>query len=54
MFINSENEDHKPKEEKFKKVQRSVYDLSSFGIKPPGINPFIKAQVGNNKKDNGV
>jgi hypothetical protein len=41
--INKENDDDKQILEKFQKVQKCFYGLSSFGIKPPGINPKSKA-----------
>jgi hypothetical protein len=42
IYINKENDDDKQTLEKFHKVQQCFYGLSSFGIKPPGINPKIK------------
>ena len=41
--INKANDDNKHILYKFQKVQQSFYGLSSFGIKPPGIDPMIKS-----------
>ena len=46
--INKENDDNKQLLEKFQKVQQCFYELSSFGIKPPGIEPKIKSFLYNN------
>ena len=43
ITINKENDDNKQILEKFHKVQQCFYGLSSFGIKPPDINPKSKA-----------
>ena len=40
--INKENDDNKQLLDKFHKVQKCFYGLSSFGIKPPGVEPGIK------------
>ena len=43
IIINKENDDDKQTLEKFQKVQQCFYGLSSFSIKPSGINPKSKA-----------
>ena len=41
--IDNLNSDDVQVVEKFKKVQNCFYSLGSFGIKPPGLNPRVKA-----------
>ena len=43
IMINKKNIDDDQLIEKFNKVQKCFFGLSSFGIKPPGIQPYIKA-----------
>jgi hypothetical protein len=41
--INNENDDNKQMIKNVGKIQRCFYGLSSFGIKPPGLQPEVKA-----------
>ena len=41
--INKKNDDNSQIINKFRKVQKGFYGLSSFGIKPPGLQPKVKA-----------
>jgi hypothetical protein len=43
MEINNENDDNKQMMKNVGKIQKCFYGLSSFGIKPPGLQPEIKA-----------
>jgi hypothetical protein len=42
MEINKENDDNNQMIKNCRKIQKCFYGLSSFGIKPPGLQPKIK------------
>ncbi len=43
LNINENNEDDEFLISKFKNVQKCVYSLNSYGLKPTGVNPIIKS-----------
>ena len=47
-MINKANDGNEPSILKFKTVEKCFFGLSGFGIKPPGLNPFVKAYIYNN------
>ena len=47
LIINKNNDGNEPTLDKYRCVEKSFFSLNSFGIKPPGINPFMKAFIYN-------
>ena len=48
LIINKSNDGNESSLLKFKTVEKCFFGLSGFGIKPPGLNPFVKAFLYNN------
>ena len=47
MIINKNNDDNEVTLSKYKTVKRCFFSLNGFGMKPPGVNPGIKAFIYN-------
>jgi hypothetical protein len=43
LLVNEDNDANKIVIDKFKSVRKSFFSLNSFGMKPRGLNPFIKS-----------
>ena len=45
MIINKNNDDNEVTLSKYKTFKRCFFSLNGFGMKPPGVNPGIKAII---------
>ena len=48
LMLNKFNDGNEPSLMKYRLVEKCFFGLNGFGIKPPGLNPFIKAFIYNN------